>query len=157
MPYQLVVPHLDSSVRELCRKRYRGHPRGCPNYGKKAGCPPGAKLWADSFDIAAPAWVIWNRYSLLEHVRRMRAGHPKWSDRQCECCLYWQGTARKALKAEIDRYRWSGRFGRHYEIVRCPEAMGVNVTATMRSVGIELEWPPQRWSYQVALSGRRSP
>jgi len=34
-----------------------------------------------------------------------------------------------------------------------PEAMGVNVTETMKRVGIELEWPPVNVAYQIALAG----
>jgi len=31
--------------------------------------------------------------------------------------------------------------------------MGVDVTATMRSAGVELEWPPRKIAYQVYLVG----
>jgi hypothetical protein len=33
-----------------------------------------------------------------------------------------------------------------------PEAHGLNVTATMKSIGIELEWPPKTVTYQIALA-----
>jgi hypothetical protein len=36
----------------------------------------------------------------------------------------------------------------------CPGACGVNVTATMAALEIDLEWPPVRWAYRVALVGR---
>jgi len=35
------------------------------------------------------------------------------------------------------------------------EANGVNVTATMKKIGIELEWPPREYAYQVAVLGRK--
>jgi hypothetical protein len=44
--------------------------------------------------------------------------------------------------------RWSKTFG---FATMCPEAMGVNVTATMKEIGIQLEWPPKRWAHQVAM------
>jgi hypothetical protein len=31
--------------------------------------------------------------------------------------------------------------------------MGVNVTATLKDAGIELEWPPKKFVRQVALAG----
>lgn len=37
-------------VRNLCVCPYHGHPRGCPNFGIKEGCPPGAQLFADVFE-----------------------------------------------------------------------------------------------------------
>ena len=80
----------------------------------------------------------------------MRAKHPDWSERQLACCLYWQGTARKQLRELTDKF-----IEIHPEciIIPVPEAMGVNVTATMKSIGHELEWPPRTVAYQVALAG----
>lgn len=34
MPYVEVVPVVDPSVRELCRRPYSLHPRGCPKFGR---------------------------------------------------------------------------------------------------------------------------
>jgi len=39
----------------------------------------------------------------------------------------------------------------------CPEAMGINITATMAQAGIMLEWPPESVTYQIALAGIRLP
>jgi hypothetical protein len=39
-----------------------------------------------------------------------------------------------------------------YAADACPEAGGVNVTDTLRLVGIELEWPPQKIVRQVAIA-----
>lgn len=38
-------------------------------------------------------------------------------------------------------------------VVLTPEAHGVNLTETMRSAGIVLEWPPDRLAYQIVLAG----
>jgi hypothetical protein len=92
--------------------------------------------------------VIWNKFPFGEHVARMRERHPDWSERQLACCLYWQGTARKQLEAEIEKFRRV----RCTSVFRIPEAHGVNVTATMERVGVYLEWPPKRWAYQVAIA-----
>ena len=42
-----------------------------------------------------------------------------------------------------------------YTVTTCPEAMGVDITSTMKSIGIELEWPPENFTYQIALSGKK--
>ena len=34
-----------------------------------------------------------------------------------------------------------------------PEAGGVDVTATMKKIGVNLEWPPEHMVYLVALVG----
>lgn len=148
MPWTLGAVVHDPAVRKLCPKRYPGHPKGCPNYGKRRTCPPHAPLFMDIQDIEWPTFVIWNRFDFGAHVWRMRVKHPKWSERQLACCLYWQGTARKKLNEEIEKFK---RSHANYTVTRCPEAMGVNVTETMKHLGIVLEWPPERYAYQVAI------
>ena len=73
------------------------------------------------------------------------------SKRQLECCLYWQGTARKRLKERINEFIFLA--DERYVVNTVPEAMGVNVTETMKRVGIELEWPPVNLVYQIAMAG----
>jgi len=153
--YVMVKPVVDYSVRGLCTSAYPNHPKGCPNHGKSDRCPPAAPRIEDFMDLGQSVYLIWNRYPFGEHVRRMRVKHPEWSQRQLECCLYWQGTARKQLKSHaaafaldisdkgLDRLRMTG----------CPEGMGVNMTATAAQAGIALEWPPRRFAHQLALAG----
>jgi len=81
----------------------------------------------------------------------MKENHPGWSDRQAYCCLYWQPRARKQLRAKIEGFL---RIHPGLKIITCPEAQGVNVTATMKLIGIELEWPPREIAYQVVVAGK---
>ena len=37
-------------------------------------------------------------------------------------------------------------------IVKTPEGAGINITDTMKRVGIELEWPPTTKTYQIVLA-----
>jgi len=151
MPTCQVNPVIDPTVRGLCTRAYPGHPRGCPNFGSKPGCPPQAPLLADVLMLDMPVFAVWNVFDLAGHVERLRAKHPTWSNRQLVCCLYWQPMARIALRWEI-RQLIRGPY-RLLRVVTCPEAMGVNVTETMRAVGVELEWPPVKRAVQVALAG----
>jgi hypothetical protein len=132
-------------------KPYPLHPKGCPNFGKKAGCPPAAPQLPKAFDLSGPCFLIVNVFDFGAHVAKMRAAHPGWSERQVTCCLYWQGTARKALEAEIDLFRMAHP---GLTVERCPEAMGLNVTATLRAAGLEVEWPPVTRALQVAFAAR---
>jgi predicted metal-binding protein len=155
MPYATVGPVVNHGVRALCVRPYKGHKRGCPNFGHRAACPPEAALFDAVYDVSS-AWAIWNRFAFGEHVASMHGLHPDWSERQLACCLYWQGTARKALRAEVDEWRrFAADIGIAYDVIHCPEAMGVDITATMRQVGVALEWPPRVFAYQVALAARR--
>jgi len=149
---------LDDSVRNICYRPYPLHPRGCPNYGKKKTCPPQVPFMRDFIDLTKPVYAIWNVFDFYSHVQRMKNLHPDWSRRQLECCLYWQGTARKRLQEEIISFKLSllnHPFSGAIAIIACPEAMGVNVTETMKSIGEILEWPPITKTYQVAIAGAK--
>lgn len=129
----------------LCIKPYAGHPKGCPNYNHKEGCPPCKSRFEE---IISSYYAIINEFALFKHVARMRDKHSQWSERQLVCCLYWQQTARKQLQSQIDKFLDS-----HNLIVdMCPEASGVNVTKTLQQHGIELEWPPRKIVRQVAIA-----
>jgi predicted metal-binding protein len=145
-----VVPQIDLSVRGLCTKVYPGHPKGCPNFNHKDGCPPGAPQFDDVYDLSEPIYAIVNKFDISEHRKRMRNLHPTWSLRQLDCCLYWQPKARKQLMIGIKQF-----LGKHskYHFTTCPEAMGVDITKTLELVGIHLEWPPVNFTYQVTLAG----
>lgn len=157
MPWTRVEPVVDPSVRGLCTRRYPGHPRGCPNHNKKPGCPPSAPLLSETLDLTRPLWAVYNIFDLGAHVARMRDKHPEWSDRQLACCLYWQPKARKQLRNVITHHHswWMKQpsFRGVLRVIACPEAQGVNLTATMASAGIFLEWPPQQVAYQIVLAG----
>jgi len=152
MPWQEVTPVMQVAVRKLCFRAYPNHPKGCPNYNKKKGCPPSAPLLPETIDLSETVFAIWNVFPFGEHVQKMKDKHPEWSQRQLECCLYWQGTARKQLRAECRRF--VEEMGKGWLMSSCPEAQGVNLTDTMRSIGIELEWPPVTVAYQIVLAGR---
>lgn len=144
---------LCDSPRGMCVLAYPNHKKGCPNYGKKKGCPPSAPMFDEVYDISRPVYAIYNVFDFRGHVERMRKKHPKWSKRQLECCLYWQGTARKDLKRTIDIFKnFIPTNFKGYTIAMAPEAMGVLVTETMKRVGFKLEWPPVNIIFQIAFA-----
>ena len=152
MPWIQVQPVVDITVRSLCYQSYPLHPKGCPNFGKREDCPPEAPIIEDVLDLSKEIYVVYNVYQFGEHVAKMRHKHPEWSERQVRCCLYWQGKARKQLRHEVTQFLCE-----HPDlyVVKCPEAQGVNLTDTMKDVGIELEWPPEKVAYQIVLAGHR--
>jgi predicted metal-binding protein len=150
-----VEPEIDHTVRSLCVKEYPGHKKGCPNFNHKDGCPPNAFFFDKVYDLSKPVYAIVNKFDFKYHVNKMRALHPEWSDRQCECCLYWQPGARKQLFEGIKKfltYNDKEYFKQGYRVEKCPEAMGVEITKTLAKAGIILEWPPANVAYQVALA-----
>lgn len=148
-------PVVDKAMRGLCRRKYPNHPRGCPNFAKKAGCPPQAPMIWDTIDLEQPVYAIWNAFPIGDHMQTMGCRHPEWTERQKANCLYWQPKARKQLRGIIGEFLISMGGPREWRVIGCPEAQGVNLTATMKSIGIELEWPPRNLAYQIVIAGRR--
>jgi hypothetical protein len=135
----------------LCRLPYPGHPRGCPNLGRKPGCPPCPSL-GERLDLSRPVYAVVNEFDLAGHILKMRLRHPKWTERQLRNCLYWQPRARKHLRNRVAAFLVQPGhedFAADYS----PEAGGVDVTATLRRAGIKLEWPPRTTARQVAFLG----
>ena len=147
-----VQPVIDVKMRQLCLKPYPGHTKGCPNWSKRDICPPRVPLLSDSIDLNFPVYAIYNVFDFAGHVSKMRAKHPKWSDRQVGCCLYWQSAARKQLRKKIKDFLYENP---GLTIIQNPEAQGVNITTTMAMVGLKLEWPPENVTYQIVLAGTK--
>ncbi len=155
MTIHYVEPALQNSVRGLCTKPYYNHPKGCPNAGKRDICPPHAPLLGDFFELEKRILAVCIHFNLGQHIEKMKAKHPDWSQRQLECCLYWQGGVKKKLRQEV-KYNIARTplfDGGKLVATDCPEAMGVNVTATMQAVGVILEWPPKVIVRKIAFIG----
>ena len=88
MPFEIVKPVIDMRVRKLCIRPYHGHPKGCPNYNHKEGCPPNSLPISKLLNLNKRIYIIWNMFDFYKHCQRMKDLHPKWSERQIECCLY---------------------------------------------------------------------
>ena len=150
----------DKRMQGLCKLPFHGHAKGCPNFGKKLGCPPDIPLIDKVFDFNSDMFVIYTTFPVGEFAERMRVGHPEWSEhpRQWYNPRLWQGTARRDHRFEVEKFmgQYSG-----FEVNGTPEGHGVNVTELMKEVGVELEWgwPPEHSlenkSYIVSLGGKK--
>jgi len=128
----------------LCALPYPGHPKGCPNLGERDICPPTASTLTSGRYI-----LVGVQFNLSRWAARMRVKHPEWSDRQCRCCLYWQGTVRRDLRETIQALNLP-----EPEADYCPEAGGADITEMMKNLGHPLEWPPIDSVWKIALLPR---
>lgn len=141
---------INYETREWCKLPYPDHPRGCPNYGKRDSCPPDAILIEDFVNVHNFLWLITIEFNLASHVQRMLGLHPKWSNRQARCVLYWQPRVNRELLEATSQYSHM-RGGSVYTL--CPEAMGVDVIETARKCGIPIKSHPTETVYKIALVG----
>ena len=134
----------DRKMQGLCKTPFHGHPKGCPNFGKKDTCPPGLPLIKDVLDFDEEVYLAYTGFCVGEFAERMRKKHKEWRNhpRQWYNPRRWQPTARKQHREEINDF-----LEEHPELVRIgyPEAHGVNVSDLMSKVSIELDWswPPE--------------
>jgi predicted metal-binding protein len=136
---------------EWCQLPYPDHPKGCPNYGKKVGCPPQCPKLSEYFDTKKTMWLVITEFNLGEWANKMKEKHPNWSDRQARCCLYWQGKCRKRLKEGLAAIKKC--FYNDTVHTLCPEAMGLNVIRTLRKLGVPIVSRPRDIVYKVAMFG----
>ena len=136
-------------VKEWCKLPYPGHPHGCPNYNKRANCPPNAP---DFFDVVDPPYyLVYQTFDLAAQINRMLTKHPGWSRRQAACCLYWQ---RGLMNRILREAKWFARAGEGRIVVENPEGAGVNLFATCRLHGIILKKNPRETVVKMVIVGQ---
>lgn len=135
-------------IQKLCLRKSKSFPKGCPNYGKKQGCPP-TVLIDKVLDLNKEIYVIWTNFKIGEFANRIKEKHPDWTEKQCYCCRYWQPGARKIHREELEKYKKQYGFEK---IISCPEGNGVQVSGLMARLGIKLEWPPRKITRIISLA-----
>ena len=142
----------DSSMIGHCLDPYPRHPKGCPNWGKKEGCPPNIRYFPNVYSTSVHIAAV--RFNFADYLELRRQDHPDWTDRALRNPLYWQGHVRHELNQFLFEY-----LSEHPEItgeiVFNPEAMGVNLFATCQKAGINLEQTPKNNVYKIALIAQK--
>ena len=133
-------------TKEWCKLPYPNHKKGCPNYGKK-DCPPKADFFKNI--IKSPFKLVAVNFNLEEHAKKIKEKHPNWSDRKARCVLYWQKKIDKKLKQECEKIKDDNI------ILYRPEAHGVNLFATCKSIGLILERNPKKYVWKMAILGKK--
>jgi hypothetical protein len=116
----------DERIKDWCKFAYPGHKKGCPNYlsPNKPKCPHNTPMVYRFFDLHRGLYFVVERFSLLNHVKKMKAKHPQWTERQLRNVLYWQNRPKSALKEQAKN---------------AMELLGADVYTTMRRHGLILE------------------
>ena len=119
-----------------CKLPYPRHPKGCPNYGKKAHCPPDSLNIKEVLNLKKPIYIVYNEFDLAAHMKRMSRLHPNWSEAMLRNVYYWQNKSRAQLKTRISTAMILLNTNVH---IANAEAMGVNLYATCFVNGLKLE------------------
>lgn len=123
-------------VKDWCALPYPGHPKGCPNYGKKEKCPPQSPYVTDIFDLTKKLYFVYSEFDLAAHMEEMKQRHPHWTERQLRNVLYWQNTSKKEARGLAQKAMRSLKAD-VYTLMG--ESLGVHLYATCRLSGLKLE------------------
>lgn len=139
----------DRKFQSLCRKPFQGHAKGCPNYGKKEGCPPNQPMIYELLDLSSYVYVIYTEFPVGEFAERMRINHPKWygMPREWYNPRRWHPVARKEHAEDVAEFFHSKP---ECIVTGSPEANGVNLTETMKHIDVYLDW---QWPPRHSLVG----
>jgi predicted metal-binding protein len=142
----------DHRIKAHCLDPYYKHPKGCPNWGVKIGCPPEAPFFSDVYSKDVYIGAV--KFNFEEYLFSRRQTHPDWTERAIRNPRHWQGHVRSEMRQFLFDYL-SNHPEINGEILTNPEALGVNLFATCKKVGIQLEQTPQKFVYQVVLIANR--
>ena len=145
-PEQLVIETKANGY--WCQLPYPGHPKGCPNYGKKEGCPPSSEIFSENYQ--PPYYLISETFDIESHIQKMKKRHPEWSEPECRNLLYWQKTVNKNLREKAKQYLGSLK-EEDMRLIEVPEATGINVFQTCANAGIYLEKNPDKQVTKIML------
>jgi hypothetical protein len=70
----------DPLITALCRTPFYGHNLGCPNLGKKPGCPPVRDI-SKVIDFNGRIYIIYTEFAVGQFAERMRIVHPEWKEK----------------------------------------------------------------------------
>jgi predicted metal-binding protein len=131
----------------MCLKKSNSFRNGCPNYGKREGCPP-RNLFHEEYNLNEPIYLIATDFDLTQQTNKIRRAHPDWTEKAIYNPRYWQNTARKTHLSEISNFL---KENPNYTIERSPEGAGINIDKLCSSYGINLEWPPRKITRVVSI------
>ncbi len=138
----------DPRIKAHCLDPYPAHPKGCPNWNYKEGCPPHIPYFPDVY--SQEVYIAAVRFNFAEYLAQKREKHPDWTDRALRNPRHWQGHTRSELHHFLEE-ELPNRQDILGEVIFNPEAMGVNLFATCRKAGIILEQTPTFFVYNIAL------
>lgn len=133
----LLVTHPTKEVNRQCIQPYWKHPKGCPNFNSKEGCPPGILHIEDEYDLNKPIFLLAARFPFLKFISEKKIQHPDWSMRALINQRHWQPTSKKNFWENVELFLQEHP---EYNVLRNPEGQGVNIPGTARNCGIDIQW-----------------
>ena len=163
--------HSMREVHKMCTQEYYKHKRGCPNFGRHEGCPPGLKHITEIVDISTLHFFL-VQFDFEEYIRQKMERSPGKTNRDYANQRHWQSHLRSQLVRrweEVEQYNYP-QYQLHKErssYCQNPEGHGINVVATLEKYGFEVGWCKEdeshefvgfpKYMYHVMIFGQELP
>ena len=142
----------DPRMKAHCLDPYYKHPKGCPNWNYKEGCPPHVPYFPKVY--SKDIYIATVRFNFADYLASRKLAHPDWTEKALKNPRHWQGHVRSELRSFLFDYL-SDHPNIDGEIIFNPEALGINVFATCEKAGIILEHTPEHFVYNVAIIAKK--
>jgi len=129
-------------VKELCKRPYPNHKKGCPNIEKCKGVPE----FSGKYNFF---YLTWIKFNFKEYKNLRKKEHPNWTEDQVKCLLYWQNSLKKLLKNHLEELSQNNKFyvfgcGNKFKLsfqstVDSMEASCINVFSTLKINKIKID------------------
>lgn len=140
------VLHSKEEVMRLCKQPYYNHEDGCPNWGKKKGCPPNLPLLDEQYDLRTIHPIV-VRFPFKQYFdTKKRELHPNWTNRALINQRHWQSHLRSFALGYWDYIKYDLT---EYKLIKNPEGQGVNLQYSLEQIGINLEWCVQDEEWKI--------
>lgn len=152
----LTCKYLDEcmSPRCMCIRPYKGHPFGCPNFGKLLTCPPNIPcMYNQIFDVS-DVYAIVTKFYLEEFFNKRRERRPDLAEGQIRNSRIWQPITKKENDYAVSEFYKEYPDKIDYVSTRLLECMGVDVIGTMKRVGVEIIFPVKDFVYRISFAAR---
>ncbi len=142
------------SPRSMCIRPYKGHPKGCPNFGKLPTCPPNIPCnYHEMFDISE-VYAIATVFNKEAYFAQRRANRPDLPEGQITNLRNWQPITLKDNDNAVAEFFRNHQELREFVATRLLECMSVNVVKTMEEQGINLEFPTKEIAYRISFAAK---
>lgn len=152
----LLDKNKNCKIKHLCQLPYPKHPNGCPNYNKNLLCPPYSpylKLTLKKYEYFK---LFLAHFDFIRYEVQMKVEHPKWTQGQITCILYYQNWVKSHFYEHVLLY-----VSRNSLILGCGsgfgdkmysmESVGINVFQTLKNINFSLEIKPIKQITFVSL------
>jgi predicted metal-binding protein len=148
---------ITEKTREWCKRPYKYHSGGCPNFGRELKCPPYAPMVNDFIDLEKKHWFVIVRFKFENQKEKIEMVESSMTKYKVRCVPFWGDEIKEILTRACVEFTIKRMGMRVMKLVHTllPEAMGVNTVKTVLKLDLPVMKNIENSMYKIALVGYR--